>query len=344
MRKSLVLATISALAVASLGFTYWYFDGTRKAPAVSQPIATLPASTVLSINPRSASPVSHAPMMNGSHGLSAELDRATRLRSLYERLSSTNSTSTAEARYVLFRVLSECARRPEARGRSNSRGEQRKAFADSIPDANPDKQRRLALFDELASRCEGLEDLTSSEQELNGMLAEAARAGDPKARAHLVALEILRTAKGPEGPSITDEQLQTLREAIRSGDPSAVVIAGTALSNAFRDLVIEIGPQHDEMDGRAAREAWRMLGCEYGLECGPGNRELQAACAHSGLCGATSLADFLFYYQVSPHQAQLIDSYRQQFRRAADGNDWGDIRFSRRPNPNGGRTLFAVPR
>lgn len=348
MRKSSLLAVLSVLAVACLGLAYWLFDAGRGPNAVSQPIATattdLPASAVLAINPRRASPASRAPVVREGNGLSREFERAASLRPLYDQLTSAGGPSTPEARYFLFRILSECARAPAAGAPAQTRGERRKAFADAIPDASPDKPRRLARFDELASRCDHLDGLTATEQDLHGMLAEAARAGDPKARAHLVALEILGTAKGPEGPAITDEQLGTLREALRSGDPSAMVIAGTALSNSFRDLVIEIGPQHDEVDGRAAREAWRILGCEYGLECGPPNRELQAACAHGGLCGATTLADHLFYYHMSPHQAQLIDSYRQQFRRVVESNDWGGIRFSRRPNPNGGRTLFAAPR
>lgn len=328
--------------LVGLGAGHWIYGQAAHEAARLQATSAkdLPASSVLVINPARRSPGQEAktPLKTG---LWAEFDRATNLRSLYEQLVS-SATSNAEANYVLARILATCASREPAT--SPMRRDRRKVFAESIPDTSPDKHKRLALFDELSMRCDGFDDVLASDEEIRTLLAKAAQAGDPKAKAHIVALEIIGSATGPEGPAISDSQLQVLREAVSSRDPVAIVIAGTALSNAFRDLVLETGQERTEIDGRAAREAWRLLGCEYGLDCGSRNRELQMLCVGAGLCGATTLADAVFFYEMSPHQSQLVSTYRQIFRRAVDRNDWSDLHFSRRPNPNGGRTLFAPPR
>jgi len=185
--------------------------------------------------------------------------------------------------------------------------------------------------------------MASFREEARSLLAAAVAEGDPKALAQRTAQDVLRTARGPGGPSISDEQLDRLRMAVSSGDAAAMELAGTALSNAFRDLVIEEVAQGRPLEYRAAREAWRLLGCELGSECGPGNLTILSGCAHEGRCDATTLPDRVHFYDVSPAEAQLIDRYRRVFRSIAERGDWSGLRFSRGPNPRGGQALFATP-
>jgi hypothetical protein len=145
-----------------------------------------------------------------------------------------------------------------------------------------------------------------------------------------------------ESPALTDAQLQTLRQAIASGDPDAVFSAGTVLSNTFADLVLESSATHEPLQQAAAFSAWRLLACEYGAECGSSNTWLRMQCAVDGECAASNVQDAIFFYQVPPYQAQLVDQYRNLFRNAANG-DWSGINFARRPGGLGGRYYFSIP-
>jgi hypothetical protein len=142
---------------------------------------------------------------------------------------------------------------------------------------------------------------------------------------------------------MSDVQLRTLEEAIASRDPEAIFIAGITLSSTFRDVVPEIGPNHDELQGRAAAEAWSLVACEYGLECGAGSRLLQNPCIYSGQCASTTVQDQTFFYGTTPYEAQLLDQYRQVFRNAVANNDWSGITFARRPNTSSNRYMFGTP-
>ncbi len=109
--------------------------------------------------------------------------------------------------------------------------------------------------------------------------------------------------------------MANLRQVLASRDPDAILAAGTILSNTFPNVVLQVGPNHDDVDGRASMAAWQLVACEYGLDCGPDSRAVMNACAWSGQCGAGNVPDLVFYYQATPNQAQLIDQYRQAFRR-----------------------------
>ena len=54
--------------------------------------------------------------------------------------------------------------------------------------------------------------------------------------------------------------------------------------------------------------------------------------AYSGRCGPASLPDYIFYFDTTPSQAQLVDQYRQIFRQAIESNDWSGLTFARRQN------------
>jgi hypothetical protein len=337
-------ATVMVLAAVGRGDApaAGVHDANRSARASEKELS---ASAVLAIDVAKSSAPLKSRSASAAPTLSQELGRARFLKPLYERLTAPGGSPSAEAKFVLYEILAGCAMRSDAPAGLNRRKTleaRRKSLAESIPDSSPSKQRRLALFDEMMlDRCDGLETLTTTRAELDRLLNEAAREGDGKARAEVVALEIQNQMAGPtpgsargleSGPAIGDAQLQTLRESIMSRDPEAIVTAGTVLSNTFRDVVVEVGPNREPLDGRAAMEAWRLLACEYGAECGAANRQVQSACIFSGQCNATTLPDLVFFYGTTPYQSQLVDSYRAIFRQAVEGGDWSQLRFVRRPN------------
>jgi hypothetical protein len=308
-------------------------------------------SVVLSINASRVSPALPAARTANESATAKEFATAKGLKPLYDRLAAQGAAATPDAKYYLYRILSGCATRTDQPdgGRLDSVADQRQRLEALIPTTSRDRAKRLASFDEITvRRCDGMEKVGTTKAELDKLLSDAAAAGDPKARALIAARELtskpmVPSPDGMTGPSISDAQLRTLQEAVASRDPEAIMIAGSALSSSYRDVVPEIGPNHDEMQGRAAYEAWNLVACEFGLECGSSSRSLQTACAFSGQCAASTVQDQVYYYGVTPYEAQLLDQYRQVFRNAATNNDWSGITFARRPNTSGNRYMFGPP-
>jgi len=333
---------LTAAALATIAALVTWLRAPEKAPAsagsrsvrVAQAaMRERPApSVVLSIDVSKPSARAGAPHTRPPLTLAREFEQAATLRPLYDRLSAPGAAATPEARYVLYRILGTCARRTDpAPGvpSQTDRAERRKQLEASIPDANPLKAVRLKAFDDLG-RCAGMEGVTTTKAELDRLLDEAAQQGNAPARALQVQRD-LGSDMPRGGAPANAAQLQALRDAVASRDPAAIAIAGTVLSNTFNDTVIEVGDNHDALDNVASRQAWRLLACEYGLECGSGNQELQTACAFLGRCGPTTVPDLIYFYETTPNQAQLVEQYRQVFRQAIEANDWGGLTFASRP-------------
>lgn len=300
---------------------------------------TLSPTTVLSIAPTGSSQAANpAPTPPGS--LAEEYRRSARLKPLLDRLKSGASTS-ADGKLALYLVLRECAK-------VQGGGEDRPAFPDvtklsmSISDDNPDKQQRLQTARELKARCEGLDDVATSSAQLRSLLNDSAAGGNQEARVRALAHQLVEQAQPGELPQLSDAHLQVLREAISSRDPGAILSAGIFLSNTFADLIVEDNATHDPIQPTAAVSAWRLISCEYGADCGASNTWLQLQCAADGECAASNVQDAIFYYEVSPYQAQLIERYRNIFDSAVNG-DWSEITLARRPGGPGSRYHFGIP-
>lgn len=305
--------------------------------------ATAP-SIVLSINAAKPSQMPRAVDAPAVPTVSREFAQARALKPLYDRLTAAGGDSTADAKFVLYKIVATCAKRTDLKKEDRpvkDRATRRRELEALIQPSDPDRARRLAIFDSLGARCDGFESMTTTRAELERLLAEAARAGDPKAQARLATPK----PEDPAGPmrlNLSDEQYRSLQAAIASRDPEAILIAGTALSNTFDDAVLQVGPDRDLLHERASMEAWRLVACEYGLECGADNPTLRMACAFAGQCAATNVQDQVFFYGVTPHEAQLIDQYRRVFRNAVANNDWSGLQLSRQPNGGSSRYYFGT--
>jgi hypothetical protein len=361
MRSRFIFYTMALMLVIALGAALWTYEREHdQTPARAANIYSAPArsgqntyssSVVLSIDASKPSPLPRKAPALAPESLSLQFDRAKQLKPLYDRLASSPSM-TPDAKYVMYRLLSACATRTDRKdgGDRHKRVTEQRKDLEILPDSNPDKARRLELYDQLTGRCAGLENLVTTGDELQRLLDDAALDGDARAKAAIIAQQLAQTMPAPSSPNaaarqqgltITDDQLGTLQQAIASKDPDAIAIAGTVLSNSFRDMVLEVGPRHDDLNGPASRLAWTLVACEYGLDCGESSRQVQLACAFGGQCAARTVPDLAFFYEVSPYQAQLIDQYRDIFRRAIEANDWSGITFARRPNTSGSRWFFS---
>jgi hypothetical protein len=277
--------------------------------------------------------------------LAQEYSKARNLKPLYDRLSAPGGAATGEAKWFLYKLMATCGRLADAKAPPGPPGKdlatRRRELETMIPASHPDREKRLQLFDQQNARCEGI-DLTTTRADLDKLLADAAAAGDPKAQARLATPRSTQPPNGDTQNNLSDDQFHTLQTAISSRDPEAIMIAGMALSNSFDDAVLQVGPDHDQLQERASLEAWRLVACAYGADCGPNNGMLVAACVGSGQCAANTVQDQVFYYNVSPYEAQLIDRYRQIFTNAVANNDWSGLQLSRQPNTSSSRYHFGT--
>jgi hypothetical protein len=308
-----------------------------------------PAS-VLRIAPRSTTAYVPAPAPRRSP-LATEMSQAKAWKTIYERLRDTPEGKTAEGSYYLAQILAACANVTDRRGPQPSAPrtpeEARGKFLASISERDPQRAARLAAYDSNASResrCADLRGIATTEKEIRELREQSAAAGDPKARALLASEDIFATARTGMGPgnlpTITDAQLETLREAARSGDPAALQIVGSVLASTMGNLDIRTGPDEQPVDPRAFHNAWVLLACEAGANCGPDSQRVAAACAYQGQCGVDNVRDYFFFYENSPAQAQQLSAYRQQLQNAIITGDWSWFHFTRNAPSGSGHSVF----
>jgi len=310
-------------------------ESSSRSPAIEARKA-LPPSAVLAID------VSRASSSPGSQGhaarppsLKVEFDTARNLKSLYDALSGPNAPGTAEANLVRYEILLTCAARTDKQEASSVRrtwsAERRKSIADSIAPGDPLRQRRLDAFDRMAGRCDGLESVTTTGAALDALLDAAAKGGDPVARVLGMQRELLPDGRTVGTGRISESQVRELQDVVASRDPIAIYAAGTLLSNTFVNEVVRVNGE--ELDGAMAFEAWRLVACDYGMECGPESRTVDALCATNGWCGARNIADLTYFYDATPNNAQLVDRYRQVFRQVVESGDWTPVQTTFGPSP-----------
>jgi|GEM_PF-1196799 len=354
------LALLALLAVAFVAGAWMlvrppelaeYASGAAPGERVEQPRARgavpeakLGAASVLSIDPRNASPkVRAAPIPRVT--LFGEYLAAKSYKALYERLKN-SEVQTPEAWYVMYEMLRRCATVTERTTRQPPRPAEQKRdeFVAAISATDPLRERRIAAFDDVtANRCAGLEGITLTQADLNKMLATASAGGDPKAQALSLEQELwaARRASGPEGRwgrdsvTLSDTQLESLQRLAASRDPEAMLIAGRVISTTWHDLTLRTGPDNQPVEQRAFMQAWQLVACDYGYPCGDTNPRVLAACAYQGHCNASSLSDYLYYYGASPNDSQLMSQYRGLLQNAIASGDWSQISAARGPRPPG---------
>ena len=306
--------------------------------AVVTPAPKLATSAVLSIDPRSASV--RGATAQARHGLWNEYLGAKSFKAIYDRLANSTEGQTAEGRYVLYDILRKCATITERTTRQplvRTTEQRRDQFLASIPDNDPQRDKRIAAFDDVATnRCAGLEGLTITQSALGNMLAQAAAGGDPKAQALSLEQQLwaARRADGRWRSDVapTDDQVATLRGAIMSRDPEAMLIAGRVLSTSWHDFSLRIG-DNQVVEQRSFQQAWQLLACDYGYPCGENNQRVLSACAYQGHCNAQTLPDYIYYYGASPYDSQLLSQYRETLRTAIETNNWSMLNVVRGPVP-----------
>lgn len=335
--RTLLMGTSSkwflACALVGLGGgALWWFTQSKADPP--PPTEALPASVVLRIKPQASAE------SRSSSGTAAEHPRYPRsealeqlasgrdLAGLYQRMRA--GPRTGESLYIQAEIYSLCARRTRA---PTSAAQRREKFLATLLPADPKAQEKLAAFDRLnTDRCKGLEELGDFSQEtLNGLLAAAEAAGDPRAAAALLAQKIEgryhAVQPRPLGYEVSDEEFTSILRALESRDPEVVQHVQGVLSSSWNQAALLLNGQ--PIEPRAMHAALGLVACDLGANCGPDSRELLAHCAYRGECFVSNLQDYTFFYVASPAQAQQIDSYRQELLRMLNRGSLGGLTVQR---------------
>src|SRR5437868_5366928 len=194
---------------------------TMDAKVALAPVASkLSASTVLSIDPRAKS--SNGGVAPMQRTLFNEYLGSRHYRALYDRLKSSAEGETPEGRYVLYDILRKCATVTERTTRQplvRTNDQKREDFVASLPASDPQRDKRISAFDEVATnRCAGMEGVTITQADLNKLLANAAAGGDAKAQALVMEQDLWaqRRASGSAGRwgrdsvTLSDTQVDSL--------------------------------------------------------------------------------------------------------------------------------------
>jgi hypothetical protein len=356
--KKAVLGLVVAAAV--LGVVMLFRGGTDGPSLPTDQAMASPAAkgagrqspdVVLTITPGVPDPKRAAPPAPRASPLMQEYASKKGRKALYDRLSQLSSR-TAEEGYVLAEVMSDCREMSRMKKLPKPleqlREDKRRSSLASISDRDPAKEKRIAAWDAMSSggyACAGFEDTNFTREDIRTAMAKAAEAGDARARARLIEIDAWAPLMGPDGfsyrgpnsklPSLTDAQLAGLREALSSNDPAAIMAAARLLSSTLGDLQIRTGPDERAVDPRAFYDAWSLVACDAGRDCGPQHEQILGGCFAFGNCDAHDLREYMFLYGNSPQQSQLVAEYEAQITRAIQSGDWSYFQFHRGPPPVG---------
>ena len=282
-------------------------------------------------------------------------------KALYDRLSGL-ATRTAEESYVLAEILNTCRQVVAYKGEpvDGMIAEARNRALAGISPKDPMRERRIAAFDSMyagTAVCKGFRDVPITSERIRELMTAAARAGDPKAQARLVELDIwapllaklekeqvqVLRVDTDNLPTMSESQLATLQQLAATNDPAVLMVAARLFGSTMGDMQIHAGPDERAVDVRALYDAWLLTACDAGAECGPTNETMLGGCFAQANCDASNMRDYLFYYVNSPQQSQLVSEYQAQIQRAIQTRDWSYFTFRRGPPAVGNMAMRPPP-
>lgn len=286
--------------------------GTSKESAAQRPVQLEAATAELEQPPEAAPEVP----------LATRFDEATDFLPLLLELQGRTAIGDAEAAFYLFRIHEACHHRQEKDPRSAAEAladfdrrylDPRRDAAGNTPTGDWMILQRRAEVERAWRACppELLRMLDTMEADT--LLRQAADLGYPMAQA-MTATRMLREVSKDSPEAARDYQ----RAAASSRDPATLyeIARGVGLSTA-----------DDEAIRRA--NAWRLLACWHGLDCGPDNRLIrQTICNNPSSARCIPGADLEHYLRTwDPEGYQQSYALADRMMQAMDDGRWEDLRF-----------------
>lgn len=349
-----LVGTLTLLLLA-VGASWWVSrspDEPEAPKPVAKPAIASTAKTVPGASSAPAAPAApglvrsnqwHRPTSPAKATLYSEYLRATELKPLYDRLKGSPEAETADGKLVMYEILKECTEQGRKRGGNRGFVPTREKFVERLSSTDPQRDKRIAAYDDLVrDKCGGFEGMSTSSADLMKLLESAAAMGSPNARAVHLEQQLLqqRRESGDGRVTLNDAQVRSLQEIASSKDPEAIRAAGRVLSTGWNDYALRFAGDPTPLEARPLMNAWMVLACEYGSNCGADTPRMQQACALQGYCDAEAFPDFLFHYANSPHDTQLMMQYREVLRSAIESGNWSRVTVVRGPEAGGGRGIY----
>lgn len=279
---------------------------------------------------------------DGVHGTRLTIDHANespaltqfRNRADYASLyRSIEAKRTPEALYLGAEIYALCAKRTRKSEQqvADERAAERAKFAAALSTGAGGPVQRLDAFDRLKhDPCNGLDVGKFDPETLARLIAAAADAGDPRAQAWQLAERVetgyydaQRVDRSSSGYRLSAEEFEEARRLLASGDPGVITDLSDLLSSTLAHGVVQLNGQPIDYD--ALHSAFTLLACDAGARCGPDSTPVLTNCAYRGRCDARTLSEYMFYYETSPSQAQLIDSYHQALLGMMNARDFSGL-------------------
>jgi hypothetical protein len=168
---------------------------------------------------------------------------------------------------------------------------------------------RYASAQDLAAPCRGIDGLVIDSRQILALLHEAARQGEPHARARML---LFRDIAAPKSDAIAE-----IPGLLATGDPAVVRDVGAFLAKG--EVSLRLG--RVIVDARTAAIAWELAACDLGYPCGPFSRLLLWQCAFKGYCDAYRY-DEAIARDEDPQRMALAQQLRGGLVYALRRQDW----------------------
>jgi hypothetical protein len=283
--------------------------------------------------------------------IAAALLASSDYRAMLDKLDTMTSAPIAERLFYKALILDTCAGYREvpndveiqAAVDQNALEALEMRRTSRLKDEGQKAAMRYKIERNVANVCRGFGKGAIPKADIDRAFADAAAAGDPKARARLVAQRLVDSANANAEPvpenlkgmgltrsgipdPLTPAERATLLDALFTGDPIAIPMVGEILSANARGQFLRIGAEEVDL-GVRYQEVWALVACDFGFECGERNMYVNISCADMARC-SPDYESYLHDYTLPAADLAFVEAQARTIADAIRRRDYSAFRFS----------------